>query len=162
MRQRPTSRVVLIDPKSRILLMRFRDPHEDGPFWATIGGGAKPGETPAEAASREAFEETGLLDIALGPIVWYGEVKLKGHDGNPVLLQESYVVARTNGGALNRDGWEELERKWVEDMRWWSFEEIASSTETIYPQGLAELLPPILAGIYPREPIIITRPGDVE
>ncbi len=38
------------------------------------GGGVDPGETPAQAAAREAFEETGLADLGepvhLGSCVW--------------------------------------------------------------------------------------------
>ena len=45
------------DDDGRLLLVRNRD---DG-LWQTVGGGMDPSEQPADAAVREAFEETGLL-----------------------------------------------------------------------------------------------------
>lgn len=69
MRTRSTSRVILIDPLGRVLLMRFKDFHEERYFGATIGGGAEPGESPLETALRETQEETGFADLEPGPIV---------------------------------------------------------------------------------------------
>ncbi|MFH8373344.1 NUDIX domain-containing protein [Streptomyces cyaneofuscatus] len=43
-----------------LLLIRFQDPDEDGPYYEIPGGGVEAGETPEEAAVRELREETGL------------------------------------------------------------------------------------------------------
>ena len=45
MRERLTARVVMLDPKDRVLLMQGRLPgRPDGPaFWFTIGGGVEDG-----------------------------------------------------------------------------------------------------------------------
>jgi 8-oxo-dGTP pyrophosphatase MutT (NUDIX family) len=53
----PSVAVMVRDDTGRLLLVRNRD---DG-RWQTVGGGMDPGEEPADAAVREAFEETGLL-----------------------------------------------------------------------------------------------------
>jgi 8-oxo-dGTP pyrophosphatase MutT (NUDIX family) len=45
------------DPEGRVLLVRRADDRR----WAMPGGWVDPGETPAEAAVREAREETGLV-----------------------------------------------------------------------------------------------------
>jgi len=50
------SGVVLLDARSRVLLVR----ENDQPRWGLPGGELEPGETPAEAAIREVAEETGL------------------------------------------------------------------------------------------------------
>lgn len=70
------SSVVIIDVASRVLLIRRG--HEPGlGLWSLPGGSAQPGESPREAAAREALEETGLvveigrrlvtLPVELGP-----------------------------------------------------------------------------------------------
>ena len=52
-RERPTARVLLLDPDDRILLMKGRLPsNPDAPgVWFTIGGGIEPGESLYEAAA---------------------------------------------------------------------------------------------------------------
>jgi 8-oxo-dGTP pyrophosphatase MutT (NUDIX family) len=53
----PSVAVMARDAGGRLLLVRNRD---DG-LWQTVGGAMDPGEAPADAAVREAYEETGLL-----------------------------------------------------------------------------------------------------
>ena len=53
----PSVAVMVRDAAGRLLLVRNRD---DG-LWQTVGGGMDPNEQPADAAVREAFEETGLI-----------------------------------------------------------------------------------------------------
>jgi 8-oxo-dGTP pyrophosphatase MutT (NUDIX family) len=154
--------VLLLDQRDRLLLLRGR--LEGAPdaerFWFTVGGGVEPGETVLEAAAREIREETGLMDAVLGPVVWLREAVIPAMDTRePLLFQESYVVARSLGGAPNRDGWNDLERRLVDDIRWWSLAEIGSSAERIYPEGLADLLPEILAGNFPATPKVIGAPS---
>ena len=61
MRMRPSARLLVTDRQGRLLLFRFR--HDDGPltgktYWATPGGALDEGESFAEAARRELYEET--------------------------------------------------------------------------------------------------------
>jgi ADP-ribose pyrophosphatase YjhB (NUDIX family) len=67
----PCVTVLPVDSGGRLLLVQ-QTGHTDG--WATVGGGVDPGESPAEAAVREAREEIGteirlvrLLDVVGGP-----------------------------------------------------------------------------------------------
>jgi 8-oxo-dGTP pyrophosphatase MutT (NUDIX family) len=57
----PCVTVLPVDKQERILLARHAG-HTDG--WGTVGGAVDPGESPAEAAVREAREEIGV-DIRL-------------------------------------------------------------------------------------------------
>src|SRR5690348_18358139 len=66
--ERPSARLVLLDPQDRLFLFKVHHPavydpadpfHE--PFWIMIGGLVDPGEDFAQTARREAREETGLV-----------------------------------------------------------------------------------------------------
>jgi len=57
MNGRPMRVRVIVPSRDRILMVQHRD--EDGLFWILPGGGVEPGETPAEAAVREVWEEAG-------------------------------------------------------------------------------------------------------
>ena len=160
MRQRPTARVVLLDGADRVLLMRGRLPDApQGPdFWFTVGGGVEPGETHEAAALREAQEETGLTDVVLGPVVWRDEIVLRDATLEPALFRQSYFLARSAGGPLSRTGWQALEHELVDELRWWSLEDLQATGDTVYPIGLAELLEDALAGRIASAPLLIATP----
>jgi len=60
--RRQAARVVLLDPAGSVLLLQANDPADaQKPAWWEIpGGGIDHGESSAEAARRELWEETGL------------------------------------------------------------------------------------------------------
>ena len=76
----PCVTVLPVDDQGRLLLARHAG-HTDG--WGTVGGAVDPGESPAQAAVREAREEIGV-DIRLG--------RLLGVFGGP-----DYEVTYPNG-----------------------------------------------------------------
>ncbi len=61
----PTADAAVIDEAGRILLIR----RGDNGLWAMPGGATSVGETPAQAAAREALEETG---VACEPVALVG------------------------------------------------------------------------------------------
>lgn len=153
MRERPTVRVLLIRPDKRLLLIRYEDPRvlpKFRHFWATVGGAMEPEETTEQAALREIEEETGLRDVKLGPVVWYGEPVIPIND-EPIQFREYYIVAYTDDTPLTNDKWTELERSTIREMRWWAHAEIAASKDRIFPFVLAEWLPEILEEKYPHK-----------
>jgi 8-oxo-dGTP pyrophosphatase MutT (NUDIX family) len=157
MRERLTARVLLLDPQGRILLMKGRlESHADGPgAWFTVGGGANPGETVLAAAIREVAEETGFTDVEFGPVVWLREA-VHVLRGERVLFKESYLVAFCAGAEPRRDGWDEAERRLMDDIAWWRIEDLAATHEAVFPPGLAQMLPEIIARRFPDEPYLIT------
>lgn len=158
MRERITARVLLFDPELRVLLMKGRFPsNPDAPgVWFTIGGGAKPGETVMQAAAREIVEETGFLDVRLEDVVWRREAVYRNARQEPVLFKESYVLAHCHGGEPSRAGWQVLEQNFIDDMRWWTLDEIAATQEPFVPEGFADLLKEILEGGPPAVPRVLT------
>ena len=142
MRERVTARLVLLDPERRILLMKGRlpsDPTAPG-VWFTVGGGVEAGETLRQAAAREVVEETGFVDAVIGDLLFTGEQIHHDRKGRPVLIRETFMLARCGGGTPSREGWQALEREFVDDIRWWGLDELAATSEPVYPPDLAARL----------------------
>lgn len=159
---RKTARVLLLDPADRLLLIRMHDPNVgdaegkvlERAYWVTIGGEMEPGEDVATAARRELLEETGLADAKLGPVVWTTQHVLCVHGKNR-LMQEYFVLARTGTTALNRDGWTALEREVIQDMKWWTLDDLRRTTDLVFPSSLVQHLPALIAGDIPASPLEI-------
>lgn len=149
---RATTRVLLLDQQNRILLLKGR-PHANAKgegVWFTVGGALERGETHHEAAAREIVEETGIRDFELGAVVWLREGVLAIPE--PTYFREQYIVARCQGRKPRRDGWTDLERQLIDDIRWWSLHDLLTTAERVFPPGLARFLPPILADVFPEPP----------
>jgi len=159
---RKTVRVLLLDPADCLLLMRMHDPTVGDAsgrvlrdaYWVTIGGESEPGEDIAVTARREVLEETGIANVRIGPPVWTTEHVLCVHGKNR-LMQETFFLARTGTTDLNPDGWTELERQVVHEMRWWSLADLQATSDTIFPTSLVQHLPALLTGDIPASPIAI-------
>ena len=152
---REAARLLVIDPADRLLLMCWqhrmvRTP--TGRVWIAPGGGLEPGESWEAAALRELREETGITDVPLGPCVWAREHTVE-FDRITLRQVERYYVVRVAEIALSRDGWTAGEQRNISDMRWWTAGELATSKEYFAPRNLVTLLPAVLAGTYPPEPI---------
>ena len=147
---RPAARVLLIDQMDRLLLIKW----EALDVWITPGGGVLPGESCAQAALRELWEETGISDIELGPWVWSRRHLF--HWQNQLYdAMERFFLVRTGHVTISREGLDPIEAAELGEYRWWSASAIqkASSRETFAPKKLGELLPPLIAGAIPSQPI---------
>ena len=104
-----------------------------------------PGESYADAAKRELWEETGITDADFGPVVIERE-KLVHFDGVPILGREQYFLANTTVTEISLDNQEETERADYREHRWWTLAELEATDDVIFPEGLAERVRAILRG----------------
>jgi len=139
---RRAARVLLVDGAGRTLLLHGGDPARPGArWWITPGGGLDDGETLAEGAARELFEETGLrVDPAeLGDPVWH-EITEFSYRARAYRQEQDFFLLRVAEWRVDRAGMDQEERETITGHRWWSAAEIEASDEQIYPRELAGLL----------------------
>jgi 8-oxo-dGTP pyrophosphatase MutT (NUDIX family) len=146
-------RVLVVDDRARVLLLHGRDPADPGAgaWWFTPGGGADPGETVEQAARREIAEETGLVAGDLGPPVWVRTAEF-GFLGRRYRQCESFFLVRVGSHEVDTAGWTQIERDSIDDYRWWSVDELASTQDVVYPRTLGVELARLLADGVPDVP----------
>ncbi|MEU0070457.1 NUDIX hydrolase [Streptomyces sp. NPDC006332] len=152
---RKVARVVLLDPRDRILLLHGHEPDDPADdWWFTPGGGLEGDETREEAALRELVEETGITEVELGPVLWRRMCSFP-FAGRRWDQDEWYYLARTTQTVTRATGLTELERRSVAGARWWTCGELSQARETVYPTRLAELLQKLLDEGPPAGPVTL-------
>ena len=113
----PTVTIVCRDELGRVLLARHRDYDQ----WALPGGGIDPGETPANAAVREMWEETGLLVEPLHILGVYGGAAFTWTypNGDQVAYVDTVFVCRILRGTPAADQEE------ISELRYFTQDEMA-------------------------------------
>ncbi|CAN5438441.1 hypothetical protein BH09ACT12_BH09ACT12_22750 [soil metagenome] len=140
---RVTARVVPVNEDGAALLLLDQDPAAPGVLrWASIGGGVEAGESAAEAAVRELYEETGIVadtDDIIGPLCrvkrsyTYDHVR---YDGD-----HTYLALAVSGDiVVNFDRLEPEEVGNVLDAAWFSPEALVADGRMVEPD-----LPDIIA-----------------
>jgi ADP-ribose pyrophosphatase YjhB (NUDIX family) len=137
-----SARLVLLDPRDRLLLFRYHEPARA--FWATAGGRLEPGETYLDAARRELREETGF-DVEVGRLLCNREGVFSVAGGPEARWIEEYFLVECAGGTPDRSGWTDEERTTIREFRWWSADELRATTEVVLPPWLPELFDSVLA-----------------
>ena len=131
----PRARIVLIEHGKVALIRRVRDGHT---YYLFPGGGVEEGETPLDAARREAFEELGV-NVELGPLVHE-----ESFGGMRFLYYDAWIV----GGSFGTGSWpdhealtpHERERNGTHEPVWVSLEDLRGLD--VRPPALAALLTP--------------------
>jgi 8-oxo-dGTP pyrophosphatase MutT (NUDIX family) len=143
------ARLILLDEADRVLMVRGHD--VDNPsrsWWFTVGGGIEPGETGVHAAARELAEETGLV---VDPAALVGPVATRTAAFNfarqTVRQDEEFFLARIEAaGPVVTDGWTEVERSFMDEIRWWRLGDLDAVGEEVFPAGFVPLVRGLLGG----------------
>jgi 8-oxo-dGTP pyrophosphatase MutT (NUDIX family) len=147
--RRRAARIVLADKTDRVLLFRGVDPARPAePFWFTPGGGVEAGEDLRGTAVRELREETGLrIDGSqlVGP-AWVRRQSIPWN-GETWHVEEWFFLLRldpADADAIDTGGFTQLERDTIDAHRWWTPEDLAGTSDTVYPAEFAAQLPTLL------------------
>ena len=103
----PSVMMLIYNDHGRVLLVK----HIEGEMWVTPGGTLEPGESPADAAVREMWEETGLLTQPTRLVGVYGgpEFHLTYANGDQLSVVSIVFEGKVVGGEMRPDGVETLE-----------------------------------------------------
>jgi 8-oxo-dGTP pyrophosphatase MutT (NUDIX family) len=106
----PSATALIFDDDGRILLAL----HSHRRLWVLPGGAIDPGESPADAVVREAWEETGLHVEPLRITGVYGGNRVRYSNGDEVEYITTTFECRRLSGTLRPDGEETLDVKFFE------------------------------------------------
>ncbi|ANC30112.1 NUDIX hydrolase [Isoptericola dokdonensis] len=149
LRHRRAARVLVLDTAGRVLLVRGHDADQpERSWWFTVGGGIDAGETDVEAALREVREEAGL-DLAPedleGPVLT--RAGIFRFLAETCRQDEVFFVARVSGEhEPTRDGWTDVERDVLDEMRWLTAAELRAQPLEVFPPSLPDVVERLTAG----------------
>jgi 8-oxo-dGTP pyrophosphatase MutT (NUDIX family) len=136
---RRAARLLVVDPHSdAVLLFQYEDAGRS--WWATPGGALDGDETFEDAAIREAAEELAIAARSVLPL-WRRTVEFSFR-GAFVRQEEQYFLLRIPAGdvALGQQVRAAHLHEGIIATRWWSLEEIETTSEQVFPEDLPQRL----------------------
>lgn len=149
---RQAARVVAVNEKDQVLLLRGHDFSDlEHWWWFTVGGGLGPEETPRQGAAREFFEETGYRlepESLVGPVLERHAV----FDFHAVTCRqdELFFFTRLPGSPrFVRDGFTSVEKRVLDELKWWDLRALDTHIKegaVVYPLDLVSFVRSWLEG----------------
>jgi len=143
--ERDAVRAVVLDGQTNVLLLHTRDLGNPafGTSWELPGGGIERGESLVDAVVRELYEETGIRarseSIALP--TWRRDVVYTYRSERRLQHEVIFLIRLQNVSpsilTSQRIGFEKED---CFESRWWTIEEVISSTSRFYPRSLPVLI----------------------
>ena len=152
---RTSSKLVVLDPGERVLLLDCTDPGAPDVRWAELpGGGVEAGEDAVQAAVREVLEETGVRvppDV-VGPLLWTQDAAFTWRRARHRAHHEARVARLPGPPETEPVVLTDAEEGTILAARWWTLAEVAAAPGRFFPRSLPALLPRLLAGERVDEP----------
>jgi 8-oxo-dGTP pyrophosphatase MutT (NUDIX family) len=156
--ERTAVRLVVLDAAERVLLLHVQDltNPQFGTAWELPGGGIEAGETFSDAALRELREETGIEVPAesIAAPTWHRRIEYI-YRGTCWHQRELVAFVRLSDSSPHVDASRRVgtEKEDVLGARWWSMQQLMTSSERFYPRSLPAMLPRFIAGDTIDEPL---------
>jgi predicted amidohydrolase len=144
---REAVRCLVLDHAGRALLVRYADERVDGTWWGPPGGGLDPGEDHLAAARRELREELARDDLRVGPFI--GRRCHTFWLGRWMTQRERWVLCRAEPFEGDPAHVTTLAAEAIQELRWWSADELRASGNVATPRDLPDLLDRIACGHLP-------------
>jgi len=144
---REAVRCLLVDQTGRALLVRYADHRVPYEWWGAPGGGLDAGEDHLAAVRRELREELDRDDLEVGP--WIGRRCHTFWLGRWMTQRERWVLCRAEPFQVAPAHVATLAAEAIQELRWWSADELRAQAAIVTPRDLPELLDRIAHGNLP-------------
>jgi 8-oxo-dGTP pyrophosphatase MutT (NUDIX family) len=144
---REAVRCLVVDRAGRALLVRYADRRVPGGWWGAPGGGLDPGEDHLAAVRRELAEELARDDLRVGPFI--GRRCHTFWLGRWMTQRERWVLCRAEPFQVDPAHVTTLAAEAIQELRWWSADELRAARVVATPRDLPHLLDRIAGGDLP-------------
>jgi predicted amidohydrolase len=144
---REAVRCLLVDQAGRALLVRYADHRIPDDWWGVPGGGLDADEDHLAAVRRELREELDRDDLQVGP--WIGRRCHTFWLGRWMTQRERWVLCRAEPFEVDPGHVATLSAEAIQELRWWSADELRAEAPPVTPRDLPALLDRIARGDLP-------------